>query len=80
MSNAADGYLGDWLPHKPKCRCTDCQLDRAQQRERKLRTVLEEALEYFEDRQDADHNGERFVPNKEMRMAQTIREALGEAE
>jgi hypothetical protein len=30
MSNAADGYLGDWLPHKDKCRCTECQLERVQ--------------------------------------------------
>ena len=28
MSNAADGYLGDWLPHKDNCRCDDCSLDR----------------------------------------------------
>ena len=32
MSNAADGYLGDWLPHKDSCRCSDCQLEKAQQR------------------------------------------------
>jgi len=30
MSNAADGYLGDWLPHKDSCRCSDCQLEKAQ--------------------------------------------------
>lgn len=30
MSDAADGMLGDWLPHKAKCRCTDCQLERSQ--------------------------------------------------
>ena len=28
MSNAADGYLGDWLPHKDKCRCDECSLGR----------------------------------------------------
>ncbi len=30
MGDAADGYLGDWLPHKPSCKCMDCMLDRAQ--------------------------------------------------
>lgn len=39
MSNAADGYLGDWLPHKDNCRCTDCSLERAQQ---KIRTLTAE--------------------------------------
>lgn len=32
MANAADGYLGDWLPHKQSCRCTDCSLERAEKR------------------------------------------------
>lgn len=41
-----------------------------------LRASLESALEYFADREDADHNGSRFVGNLEMKMAQEIREAL----
>lgn len=48
MSNAADGYLGDWLPHKSNCKCTDCQLERAQQRIARLEQrnkTLREALE-----------------------------------
>lgn len=42
----------------------------------RYKNVLEEALEYFADREDADHNGERYVPNKEMRLASQIRETL----
>ena len=39
-SDAADGYLGDWLPHKDKCRCTDCQLERVQAENASLREQL----------------------------------------
>jgi len=45
MANAADGYLGDWLPHKDKCRCTDCQLDRTQQKLAKLQRDNKALLE-----------------------------------
>lgn len=41
--------------------------------------ALAEALEYFEDREDADHNGARFVANKEMQIAEMIRLALRKA-
>ena len=37
MSNAEDGYLGDWLPHKETCRCIDCELERATTQIRTLR-------------------------------------------
>jgi hypothetical protein len=57
-----------------------------------MRAALEQALEaldecetYFADRQDADHYGERFVPNKEMLLLMTVaaaarivEDALGE--
>ena len=43
MSNAADGYLGDWLPHKEKCRCVDCELERSQKRIRDLESALQAA-------------------------------------
>ncbi len=42
MSNAADGYLGDWLPHKPKCGCVECQLERSQDENYRLRKALDE--------------------------------------
>lgn len=40
MSNAADGHLGDWLPHKDSCRCADCQLERAQRKNATLEAAL----------------------------------------
>lgn len=40
MANAADGILGDWLPHKDSCRCADCQLWRLQQRVTGLESTL----------------------------------------
>jgi multidrug resistance efflux pump len=48
MANAADGYLGDWLPHKDKCRCDDCQLDRANTRIRELEAQLAAATRKIE--------------------------------
>jgi len=41
--------------------------------------VLNACLEYFEDRQDADCEGDplEFVPNEEMRLAVQIRQVLG---
>ena len=41
-SDAADGFLGDWLPHKAKCSCLDCQLQRSQARIRELEQRLKE--------------------------------------
>jgi hypothetical protein len=41
-----------------------------------LRAALEEVLPYFEDREDADHNGISYVSNDEMQHANTIRAAL----
>lgn len=35
-----------------------------------------DALEYFEQREDADHDGERFIPNKEMHHASSLRKAI----
>lgn len=48
MSDAADGYLGDWLPHKESCRCADCLLDKALAREKKYKSL------YEQERQHAD--------------------------
>ena len=28
MSDAADGFLGDYLPHKKTCRCEECSSER----------------------------------------------------
>jgi len=49
MSNAADGYLGDRLPHEAKCGCTDCQLEKTQaalHTAQERIKVLEGALKY----------------------------------
>ena len=45
-----------------------------------IEDVLTEILEYMEDRQDADYDGERFVANKEMNFASDIRQALWQIE
>lgn len=34
--------------------------------------LLEEIREYFDDRSDADHDGERFVANQEMKMMDLV--------
>ena len=54
-----------------------CWHDLAAENER-LREALVEALSYFEEREDADHNGESYVSNEEMQIAQLIRTAIGE--
>lgn len=41
-----------------------------------IEDLLTELLEYMEDRQDADHDGDNFVPNKEMSLAVDIQQAL----
>lgn len=45
-----------------------------------IEDVLTELLEYMEDREDADHDGERFVANTEMKLAIDIRQALFQIE
>lgn len=45
-----------------------------------IEDVLTELLEYMEDRQDADHNGYNFIPNKEMSLAVNIQQALYQIE
>lgn len=45
-----------------------------------IEDVLTELLEYMEDRQDADHNGYNFAPNKEMSLAVNIQQALYQIE
>jgi len=42
--------------------------------------VLIALLEYMEDRQDADHDGESFVANEEMKLATDIRQLLFQLE
>jgi hypothetical protein len=45
-----------------------------------IEDVLVACLEYMEDRQDADHDGESFVPNEEMKLAVDIGQALYQLE
>lgn len=40
-----------------------------------ISNALDEALVYFKDREDADHNGIDFVANEEMRLALEIEQA-----
>lgn len=67
MSNAADGYLGDWAPHRTTCRCTDCQLDRATTKLASLTTALHKI---------ADHATQ--LPAEECRRI--AREAISQSE
>ena len=53
-------------------------LNQAQARILALENALYECAEYFENRADADHDETGFVPNVEMRLLQTIDEALGD--
>ena len=41
-----------------------------------IEDLLNELLEYMEDRADADHDGDNFVPNKEMKFQIEIEQAL----
>ena len=41
--------------------------------------ALKDALAYFSDREDADHNGRTFVGNEEMRLATALRAAIAKA-
>lgn len=43
---------------------------------REAMEALEEALEYFDNKSDADHDGTGFVPNTEMTMASIVDAAL----
>lgn len=45
-----------------------------------LQDTLIKLLEYMEDRSDADHDGERFVANKEMGLAIDISQLLHQLE
>jgi hypothetical protein len=45
-----------------------------------LDQVLEDCAEYFADREDADHDGERYIPNKAMRLRQSIIEVQAKLE
>ena len=48
----------------------------AEQHEKML-AALDDCLEYFEQRQDADYDQDGHVPNDEMKMAVMIRQAIG---
>lgn len=66
-ANAADGYLGDYLPHKANCRCEDCSLERAQERIAALERLCQQQHEVLESLCDdielgggCDGNGDVF--------------------
>ena len=46
MSNAADGFLGrDFLEHRSKCRCAECELERAENKVSALEARVKELEE-----------------------------------
>jgi hypothetical protein len=42
-----------------------------------MRDLLRDCLAFFAKNEDASLEGERYVPNDEMRLAQRIRELIG---
>lgn len=73
------------IPTVEDFRAIDAGLDRlsAQLREairqrNAMQAALEECVDYFDDRADCDHDGERFIPNAEMTLLAECRKALGE--
>jgi hypothetical protein len=46
---------------------------------RELAAALQECADYFDNRADADHDGEGFVPNEEMKLLSVCNRALGQA-
>jgi hypothetical protein len=67
-----------------KARASDPDLaekfTRLEWRAMEMALVLERCAEYFDNRADADMQGDppRYVPNEEMRLLVAVREALGE--
>lgn len=49
-----------------------------QDKEDKLKELLEELEEYFENRADADYGDEKYEPNKEMVLLTTIRRLIAD--
>jgi hypothetical protein len=45
----------------------------------RLEIFLDELSEYLSDRADADHDGERYIGNKEMRLLCDLRELRGQS-
>jgi hypothetical protein len=41
---------------------------RTQAEAAEVEELVNDLREYLSDREDADHNGERFIPNEEMRL------------
>ena len=71
MSNAADGYLGDWLPHKDNCRCDDCSLDRLRRKNVVLTAEnkrLREALEVIRTELGTDRRYEGYFPMRKFML------------
>jgi len=55
---------------------SEAQVTALEEQIEELRKALGECEEYFDGRADADHNGERFIPNSEMSLLVAIRAAL----
>jgi len=60
--------------------CVTTTMDALKCAMEELKDVCEEIDEYLAGREDADHNGERFVPNKAMKLRMDLRAALARAE
>ena len=65
MSNAADGYLGDWLPHKKTCRCDECELGRVRASARDQKAALEIVLPFLVEEQQVLERSYFPEPNDE---------------
>lgn len=74
IDEAALGYDQNQLEQDVERICGE--IDKMQGIIGDMSEVLMECLEYFEDREDADHDGTRFIANKEMRLSIWIRRVL----
>lgn len=70
--------LGTSIEHTNAIKAVE-ELMLATQRELDAREeVLNDCDDYFEERMDADHDGQSFIPNREMAMSARIKVALGD--
>ena len=70
MTYGIAGYVLDDL--RNTLEDTAGELSDAHKRIDALQAVLDDVLEYMDQRADADHDGDRFVPNEEMRLMLAI--------
>jgi len=74
MAYGVPGYIAAEL--KEELDHVQHDLEQANRRCEQLENLLNDLRDYFEQRADADHNGNGFVANEEMRISMRISEEL----